>query len=256
MLKLEVNIETIRFSILASKLLRVKPKDIETAGEDILTIHPVENTKSSFYYVLQQLKEKLPLVVVKGIPSVTRAIITVDESASGKGAATKYKLLVEGDNLREVMATRGVLGARTTSNNTVEVEKTLGIEAARTIIMREIEYTMQSHGMSIDRRHVMLLADLMTFKGEVLGITRFGLAKMKESVLMLASFERTSDHLFDAAYYGEKDAICGVSECIIMGIPMNIGTGMFKLLHRPEAVERPKKRPLIFDNPDFHLNVV
>ena len=46
---------------------------------------------------------------------------------------------------------------------------------------------MKSHGMSIDQRHVMLLGDLMTFKGEVLGITRFGLAKMKESVLMLAS---------------------------------------------------------------------
>ena len=46
---------------------------------------------------------------------------------------------------------------------------------------------MVNHGMSIDARHVMLLADLMTFKGEVLGITRFGLAKMKDSVLMLAS---------------------------------------------------------------------
>ena len=53
--------------------------------------------------------------------------------------------------------------------------------------MNEITYTMTSHGMSIDVRHVMLLADLMTYKGEVLGITRFGLAKMKESVLMLAS---------------------------------------------------------------------
>ena len=42
---------------------------------------------------------------------------------------------------------------------------------------------MHSHGMTIDRRHVMLLADLMTFKGEVLGITRFGIAKMKDSAL-------------------------------------------------------------------------
>ena len=33
----------------------------------------------------------------------------------------------------------------------------------------------------------MLLADLMCSRGEVLGITRYGLAKMKESVLMLAS---------------------------------------------------------------------
>ncbi|KAJ9601422.1 hypothetical protein L9F63_000446, partial [Diploptera punctata] len=55
---------------------------------------------------------------------------------------------------------------------------------------------------------------------------------MKESVLNLASFEKTADHLFDAAYHGQKDAITGVSESIIMGIPMAIGTGIFKLLHK------------------------
>ena len=49
---------------------------------------------------------------------------------------------------------------------------------------------------------------------------------MKESVLMLASFEKTSDHLFDAAFYGQKDAIKGVSESIIMGIPMSVGSGI------------------------------
>ena len=49
----------------------------------------------------------------------------------------------------------------------------------------------------------------LSIKGEILGITRFGLAKMKESVLMLASFEKTADHLFDAAYFGQKDSVCG-----------------------------------------------
>jgi single-stranded DNA-specific DHH superfamily exonuclease len=38
----------------------------------------------------------------------------------------------------------------------------------------------------------MLLADLMTSRGEVLGITRQGLAKMKESVLNLASARHLS----------------------------------------------------------------
>ena len=54
---------------------------------------------------------------------------------------------------------------------------------------------------------------------------------MKESVLMLASFEKTSDHLFDAAYFGQKDAIKGVSESIILGIPMNVGTGKKIFFH-------------------------
>ena len=37
--------------------------------------------------------------------------------------------------------------------------------------MNEIVYTMKNHGMSIDVRHVMLLAELMTFKVSALGMT-------------------------------------------------------------------------------------
>ena len=61
-----------------------------------------------------------------------------------------------------------------------------------------------------------------------MGITRFGVAKMKDSVLMLASFEKTTDHLFDASAYGKTDSIAGVSESIIMGNPAaNCGTSMW-----------------------------
>uniref|UniRef100_A0A8C2GKK3 DNA-directed RNA polymerase subunit n=1 Tax=Cyprinus carpio TaxID=7962 RepID=A0A8C2GKK3_CYPCA len=248
LLRLEVNAETVRYSICTSKL-RVKPGDIAVHGEAVVCVTPRENSKSSMYYVLQSLKQLLPKVAVQGIREVARAVLHIDEQ-SGK---QKFKLLVEGDSHRAVMATHGVNGNRTTSNNTYEVERTLGIEAARSTIINEIQYTMVNHGMSIDRRHVMLLADLMSYKGEILGITRFGLAKMKESVLMLASFEKTADHLFDAAYFGQKDSVCGVSECIIMGIPMNIGTGLFKLLHSATKEPNPPRRPLLFDSPDFHI---
>ena len=50
------------------------------------------------------------------------------------------------------MATSGVLGNETTTNHVNEIEKFLGIEAARSAIMTEINYTMGSHGMSIDDR--------------------------------------------------------------------------------------------------------
>ena len=63
----------------------------------------------------------------QGISTVTRAIIHMD----GAGSSAKYKLLVEGQNLQAVMATMGVKGTQSTSNHTTEVEKTLGIEAAR-----------------------------------------------------------------------------------------------------------------------------
>ncbi|KAL1427575.1 hypothetical protein MTO96_017275 [Rhipicephalus appendiculatus] len=95
----------------------------------------------------------------------------------------------------------------------------------------------------------------MTFRGEVLGITRHGLARMKESALMLASFEKTADHLFDAAYYGQTDEISGVSESIILGVPMAIGTGFFDLVHKVDWQPLAAPRKLIFDRSEFHIKL-
>ncbi|CAN7998226.1 unnamed protein product, partial [Ixodes hexagonus] len=250
LLQLEVNADTVCYSIATSKL-RIKSQNISVVGSAVITVRPTETAKMSLYYALQTLKEQLPNVVIKGIPSTSRAVIHADDT----GPTTTYRLLVEGDGLREVIATYGVLGTRTSSNNTSEVEKTLGIEAARATIIREIGVTMESHGISVDRRHLMLLADLMTFRGEVLGITRHGLARMKESALMLASFERTADHLFDAAYYGQVDEITGVSESIILGVPMGIGTGFFDMVHKVDWRPLATPRGLVFDRDEFHVNV-
>lgn len=71
---------------------------------------------------------------------------------------------------------------------------------------------------------------------------------------MLASFERTTDHLFEAAYYSQEDKVCGVSESIIMGIPMTVGTGLFKLLQRVEK-PHPQKRNVLLDNFNFRIPV-
>ena len=71
---------------------------------------------------------------------------------------------MEGTDLQKVLGTSGVQGIKTDTNDIIETWKFLGIEAARTIIMTEIQKTMGAHGMSIDVRHTMLLADCMTFK--------------------------------------------------------------------------------------------
>lgn len=246
LLKLEVTTELIVTCILESKL-KVKYPDIKVHSQSILTIDASESSKMTMYGRLQFLKKSLADVTIKGIPGVKRAIIHKNEKSSN------FELIIEGNELIGVMGTRGVDGSKVKSNNTIEVWKTLGIEAARTTIMDEVAMTMENYGMSIDTRHTMLLADLMTYRGEVLGITRQGLAHMKESVLMLASFEKTAEHLFQAAYFGQKDAICGVSECIIMGIPMNLGTGIFKLLYKPKqpTVLTPRPRLVDFHLPEF-----
>ncbi|OMJ08652.1 DNA-directed RNA polymerase III subunit rpc1 [Smittium culicis] len=221
-LQLELTLDQIASAIARCKL-KIEDRNVRIYYPDRLRVFVVKKDKELLHYNMQNYKRFLPKVVVNGYPQIVRSVI----SDSGKGT---YDLLVEGYGLKDVMNTDGVIGTKTTSNHVMEMQKVLGIEAARQTIINEIQYTMESHGMSIDPRHMMLLGDVMTYKGEVLGITRFGIAKMKDSVMMLASFEKTTDHLFDAAIYGKRDAVEGVSERIIMGTQMNIGTGMFKLL--------------------------
>jgi len=139
------------------------------------------------------------------------------------------------------MTTPGVDFSTTTTNHIIETEEVLGIEAARQTIINEIKMTMESHGMKIDIRHIQLLADVMTFKGKVLGINRHGVRKMTSSTLTLAGFEQTTDHLYDAAVFCKKDKITGVSECIITGNMASLGTGAFELCHDDGVMPEAKK---------------
>jgi DNA-directed RNA polymerase III subunit RPC1 len=72
---------------------------------------------------------------------------------------------------------------------------------------------------------------------------------MKDSVLMLASFEKTTDHLFNASFNARRDPIQGVSECIILGSPANnIGTAMPALVTSKPSLPRPYKT--VFERPE------
>ncbi|CAD5172540.1 DNA-directed RNA polymerase III subunit 1-like isoform X1 [Musa acuminata AAA Group] len=234
-LHMRVSAESVCHSILNHPKIKLKSEHINNIGSDKLKIYPPEADRRKLQFEMHSLKAMLPKVIVKGIPTVERAVINETNGV--------YNLLVEGTNLLAVMGTPGIDASKTRSNHVIEVQRTLGIEAARQCIINEIQYTMRGHGMSIDTRHMMLLADLMTYKGEVLGITRFGISKMKESVLMLASFEKTAEHLFNASYGGRDDQIEGVSECIIMGIPMQLGTGILKVRQRVEKLPELKYAP-------------
>jgi DNA-directed RNA polymerase III subunit RPC1 len=115
-------------------------------------------------------------VFLQSIEPVNRAVINEID----KDGKQSYNLSVEGYDLQEVMGSPGIDGHHTWTNHILEVEIVLGVEAARTQIVSEISYIMGAYGIGIDSRHLLLLSDVMTFKGEVLGITRFGVSKMRE----------------------------------------------------------------------------
>lgn len=251
LLQLEVSLESISHAIITSKVCPLmRGCKIVSHGKTMMVIKPPQNSKLSKTMTMQMLKYSLGNVMIKGIASVNRCVIHADEK---KGDF--YSLLVEGTDFRSVLSSVGVNPKKTNFNNALVVAEVLGIEAARSCIINEIIATMDAHGIGLDRRHVMLLADVMTYRGEVLGITRNGLVKMKDSVLLLASFEKTMDHLFEAAFFSQRDVIHGVSECIIMGTPMTVGTGTFKLMQKYEKKSVLKQNSPIFERPELAITL-
>ncbi len=158
-LQLEADLGTICDAIVKAPKLKITRDQVAQVGSDIIRVSVRGKEPDKTYYHMQFLKRGLPFVVVKGYPSVVRAVINEQEGRNGH-----FELLAEGYGLRDVMNTDGIIGTKTSSNHIMEVEKVLGIEAARQTIIDQIQYTMSKHGMTIDRRHVMLLADVMTFK--------------------------------------------------------------------------------------------
>jgi len=243
-LHLDITMGDISTAIMNAKGLKLA-KDgsyIKIAGNHIrlFVADPASNPKKrstsskaksedDYFVRVQALQRSLPNTVVKGYPDAQRAIIKKDDTPN-KNGEYEVQLLVEGYGLKACMTTPGIAGYKTRTNSVLEVLSVLGIEAARSTIISEIGSVMGQ--MDIDPRHMQLLADVMTFKGDVLGITRFGLAKMRDSVLQLASFEKTPDHLFEAAAKGKTDRVEGVSECIIMGQSVRLGTGAFRVVRR------------------------
>ncbi len=174
------------------------------------------------YRRLLQLVEELREIVFKGIEDISRVVIRKEELEDGE----EFILYTEGSNLKKVLDIEGVDASRTTCNNIHEIHNNLGIEAAREAIIEETMNTLEEQGLDdVNIRHLMLVADIMTNNGEIESIGRHGISGNKDSVLARAAFEVTVNHLLDAAIHGEVDDLDGVTENVIVGKPIKLGTG-------------------------------
>lgn len=179
---------------------------------------------------IQRIKDRILNTRLKGVKGIKRVII--------QKRGDEFVLMTDGTNLEQVVKVKGVDPTRTISNDIYEVERILGIEAARALIIREIIDVLEEQGLDVDIRHVMLVADTMTRTGEVKQIGRHGVSGEKDSILARAAFEMTVRHLFDAAARGEVDELRGVTENVIVGQLIPVGTGIVELYMAPSSLVR------------------
>jgi DNA-directed RNA polymerase subunit A' len=170
---------------------------------------------------LKKMLGKVPSFDIKGVSGIKRVLVTEERG--------EWVIRTDGSNLSEVLEVSGVDTSRTTTNNVHEIAKTLGIEASRNALIHEAKGVLEEQGLDVDLRHVMLVADMMTSTGEMQQIGRHGISGKKSSVLARAAFEITVPNIVSAAVKGESDPLDGVTENVIVGQSIPIGTGLVEL---------------------------
>ncbi|ELY50708.1 MULTISPECIES: DNA-directed RNA polymerase subunit A'' [Natronorubrum] len=207
----------------------ITPEEVASIIEDNLGVSTIQQgTQIQFgpeepsYRDLLQLVEELREITFKGIEEISRVVIRREELEDGE----EFVLYTEGSAFGDALEIEGVDASRTTCNNIHEIHRNLGIEAARETIIEETNNTLAEQGLDdVNVRHLMLVADMMTNRGEIESIGRHGISGSKDSVLARAAFEVTVNHLLNAAIHGEVDELDGVTENVIVGKPIKLGTG-------------------------------
>jgi DNA-directed RNA polymerase subunit A' len=200
-------------------------KVVETGKRNVQTdktgkvIHV--NMENADLSALFTLRNKVLNMKLKGIPGITRVTVVKE--------GEEWFIQTAGSNLGKVVQVQGVDPTRVYTNNVHEVAQVLGIEAARATLVREVMSTLDEQGLEVDIRHIFLVADLMTSRGYIQQIGRHGIAGTKSSVLARAAFEITVPTLAEAAVKGEVEDLKGVTENVIVGLPIPVGTGMIDL---------------------------
>ncbi|MFX1285426.1 MAG: DNA-directed RNA polymerase subunit A'' [Promethearchaeota archaeon] len=205
--------------LIVEKLSRLKKGEVYIKNNEII-IDSKDLTIDDIY----KLNEKIRDLKLKGVKGITRVIISKDQELD------EWVLFTAGSNLPDVLSIPGVDPTRIKTNHIQEIRDTLGIEATRQAIIDEATAVLQDQGLDVDIRHIMLVADIMTQDGNLRQIGRHGISGEKESVLARASFEVTVKHLLNSAARGERDKLRGITENVIIGQIIPLGTGTVDLI--------------------------
>ncbi|MFW9855944.1 MAG: DNA-directed RNA polymerase subunit A'' [Candidatus Thorarchaeota archaeon] len=224
--------------LIIEKLSKLKKGEVSYNRNYEVIVDAKELTIDEIY----KLNEKIRDLKLKGVKGITRVIMRRDQKL-----VDEWVLFTAGSNLPDVLSIPGVDPTRIKTNHIQEVRDTLGIEATRQAIIDEATAVLQEQGLDVDIRHIMLVADIMTQDGNLRQIGRHGISGEKESVLARASFEVTVKHLLNSAARGDRDKLRGITENVIIGQIIPLGTGTVDLImwpgSRPNLLTKEDEEP-------------
>ena len=227
-------------------------------NSEIPIIHIRFNMKNYDMFGLIDIKDLILNIKLKGIDGITNVFNPVErqyiEYTNDKIEAKKeYFISTEGQDILNIRYINDIDLNRTISNDVMKIYKYFGVEAARSIIIKELTNVFESGGNDVNYHHLSILVDLINHTGKLTSIDRHGLPKLDNGALSKASFERPMDILLNAALYNEVDNMNSVSSRIMAGRTIDGGTCCFDVLMDNEIIENSEliDKKLLFE--EFEL---
>lgn len=190
-------------------------------------VSAIDMEEEQVLYVDQENKEKIYLEDCS-IPALKKLKICGIEGISEIyyiKEGNEWIVETEGSNLSAILAHPEVDKVRTFTNDIWDTYNTIGIEAARKLLLIELVNIMEDISMA----QIKLFVDRMTYTGTLCGLDRYTMKKGESGPLSKASFEESMDNLLNAAVRCDVEPTMGVSASIICGKRAKLGTGCMDL---------------------------
>ena len=175
-----------------------------------------------FIMIAPVLKNLVTRCVVRQAEGIKRAFVKEENG--------EIFITTDGANIRELWKYHEKLDMnRLYSNDIMLIANTYGIEAATRSISRELSSVFKMYGISIDPRHLSLIADYQTVDGRFRGCNRIAM-ECNVSPFQQMSFETPMKFLKDSTIGRMTDYIDSPSANIMSGQLVKSGTGCFDLI--------------------------
>jgi DNA-directed RNA polymerase I subunit RPA1 len=204
----------------------------ENAGEwcDVTLEYAADVSKILMMTVVE---DALRHCLIQQIPGLGACTYVPDEKVEDPATGKEIKIPVvhtAGVNLKAAQTYPHIINPNTISTNDIAAMlANYGVEACRATIIQELSGVFAGHAISVDNRHLNLIADFMTRGGGFSPFNRNGL-RGSVSPFMKMSFETTVGFLADAVADGDFDDLSNPSSRIVIGRMSKVGTGAFDVL--------------------------
>ncbi|MDE1855761.1 MAG: DNA-directed RNA polymerase subunit A'' [Candidatus Micrarchaeota archaeon] len=212
---------------IASKIEKLMKTESAVSGNAIQIKTHTKKAKE-----IRMMAVHISKLTVNGIENAGRAVIKQDKKTE------EFYIVTNNSSVGQILQVDGVDTSRVYTNDIFEMYRTFGVEAARNTIAKELDIVLREQGINVDKRHLYILADAMTFSGGIKNVGRRGLSGEKESIFARAAYEETVKHLINAAAFGEKDDMRGVTENVLIGKQILLGTGTVSLAIKKEDLAK------------------